>query len=162
MTWMLAVSASLSLSVLLIRLILIASYRPVPRRQDTLRECEAALCVFRLLVDSREEMYLRTTLSPPDFRSVHRKRLRLAMRCLILLDRNATWLATMAQQAALSVDPDLAERGERLANSSFQLKANLLAAEIMVGMKWLFPASALFLRVAKISFRQSVPSLAGP
>jgi hypothetical protein len=160
MMWMLAVCVSLSLSALLIRLILVASYRPVLPTESTLRECEAALCVFRLLVDSQEEVYLRTTLSPPEFRSVHRKRLRLAMRYLILLDRNATLLAATAQQAALSGDSDLAQRGKRLADSSLQLKGNLLAAEIAVVVKWLFPTSALFLRVAKISFPRSVPSLA--
>jgi len=152
MIWMLAACASLSLSVLMIRLILIASHRPVPLTENTLRECEAALCVFRLLVDSHEETYLRSTLSPPDFRPVHRKRLRLAMRCLILLDRNATSLAMMAQQTALSGDSDVAQRGARMSDASFHLKVNVLAAEIAVAVKWLFPTSALFLRVGKISF----------
>lgn len=149
MIWTLAACFSLSLSALMVCLILIALYQPVRTTEYTLRQCEAALCILRLLMDSQEEMYLRTTLSPPHFRSVHRKRLRLAMRCLTLLDRNATWLAMTAQQAAQSDDSDLAQRGERLANGYFQLKLNLFVAGITIILKWLFPASTLFLQSAR-------------
>lgn len=64
MIWILAAYVSFWLSALLIRMIVIASDRSMPSMENTHRECEAALCAFRLLVDLQEEMYLRAALSP--------------------------------------------------------------------------------------------------
>jgi len=92
---------------------------------------------------------------------LQRKRLWLAMRCLILLDRNATLLATTGQKASLSGDPDVAQRGERLTIGSLQMKVNLLTAEAAVVVKWLFPTSPLVIPVTNLMVKQGVPSLAG-
>src|SRR5713226_4480588 len=94
MMWVLVVGVSLSLSALLVRLVWLTSYRPDTTPEKTVQQCVAALCVFRLLADPREEGFLRSRLPRPEFRVLQRKRLWLAMRCLILLDRNATLLAT--------------------------------------------------------------------
>ena len=163
MIWMMVVvvGVCLSLSVLLVRLVWLTSFTPDVPSEQTVQQCEAALCVFRLLVDPKEEGYLRATLPQPEFRVLQRKRLWLAMRCLILLDRNATVLATTGQNAALSGDPDAAERGERLAIGSLLLKVNLLAAEAAVVVKWLFPTSPLVVPVTNLTVKQRVPSLAG-
>lgn len=48
-----------------------------------------------------------------------------------------------------------------MADSFFRLKVNLLVAEVAVVVKWLFPTSTLFLRVAEVRFPRRVPSLAG-
>ena len=160
MMWVLVVGVSLSLSALLVRLVWLTSYRPDTTPEKTVQQCVAALCVFRLLADPREEGFLRSRLPRPEFRVLQRKRLWLAMRCLILLDRNATLLTTMGQKAALSGDPDVAERGERLTIDSLQLKVNLLAAEAAVVVKWLFPTSPLVVPVTNLTVKQRVPSLA--
>ena len=160
MIWVLVVGVSLSLSALLVRLVWLTSYRPDTTPEKTVQQCVAALCVFRLLVDSREEGYLRSRLPRPEFHVLQRKRLWLAMRCLILLDRNATLLATTGQKASLSVDPEVAERGEQLTIGSLQLKVNLLVAEAVVVAKWLFPASPLVVPVTNLTVKQRVPSLA--
>ena len=128
--------------------------------EDTVEQCEAALCGFRLLVDPKDGRYLCATLPPPEFRVLQRKRLWLAMRCLILLDGNATFLATVGQKAALSDDLDVAQTGERLAIGSLQLKVNLLAAEGAVLAKWLFPTSPLLVPVTKLTVQQRAPSVA--
>ncbi len=163
MIWMMVVvvGVCLSLSVLLVRLVWLTSFTPDVPSEQTVQQCEAALCVFRLLVDPKEEGYLRARLPQPEFRVLQRKRLWLAMRCLILLERNATLLATTGQRAALSGDLDVAERGERLAVGSIQLKVNLLAAEAAVVVKWLFPTSPLLVRVTNLTVQQRAPSLAG-
>jgi hypothetical protein len=160
MIWVLVVGVSLSLSALLVRLVWLTSYRPDTTPEKTVQQCVAALCVFRLLVDSREEGYLRSRLPRPEFHVLQRKRLWLAMRCLILLDKNATLLATTGQKASLSVDPEVAERGEQLTIGSLQLKVNLLAAEAVVVAKWLFPASPLVVPVTNLMVKQRVPTLA--
>jgi hypothetical protein len=90
-------------------------------------------------------------LQPPEFHVLQRKRLWHAMRCLILLERNATFLGTAGQKAALSYDLDVAQRGARLAIGSLQLKVNLLAAEGAVLVKWLFPTSPLLVRVTNLT-----------
>src|SRR6266446_1814784 len=160
MMWVLVVGVSLLLSGLLVRLVWLTSYRPDTDPQKTVQQCEATLCVFQLLVNPREESYLRATLPRSEFHVLQRKRLWLAMRCLILLDRNATLLAKTGQTAALSGDPDVAQRGERLTIGSLQLKVNLLAAEAAVVVKWLFPTSPLVVPVTNLTVKQRVPSLA--
>jgi hypothetical protein len=161
MMWVFAVGVSRALSALLVRLVWLHSYRLDTDSEKTVQQCQAALCVFRLLVDAMEEAYLRATLPRLEFHALQRKRLWLAMRCLILLDRNATLLATKGQKATLSSDPDVAQKGEQLAIGSLQLKVNLLAAETAVVVKWLFPASPLRVRVANLTVKRRVPSLAG-
>ncbi len=161
MMWVLVVGVSLSLSALLVRLVWLTSHRPDTTPEKTVQQCVAALSVFRLLVDPKEEDYLRSRLPRPEFHALQRKRLWLAMRCLILLDRNTTLLATTGQRASLSSDPDVAQRGERLTIGSLQLKVNLLAAEAAVVVKWLFPTSPLAVPVTKLAVKQRVPSLAG-
>ena len=161
MTWMLLTCVFFSLCSLVVRLLWLSSYRPETPREKTVEQCEAALCVFRLLVDPKEEGYLRATLPQPEFRVLQRKRLWLAMRCLILLDRNATLLVTTGQNAALSCDPDVAERGERLAIGSLLLKVNLLGTEASVVVKWLFPTSPLLVRVNNLTVHERVPLLTG-
>ncbi len=161
MTWILVTCVFFSLLVLLVRLVWLGSYRPETLPEKTAQQCEAALCVFRLLIDPREERYLRATLSQAEFRGLQRKRLWLALRCLIVLDRNAALLAAWGQKAALSADPKLAEKGKRLTAGALQLKVNLLAAEAAVAVKWLFPNSPVRLRLAKLTVQQRIPSLAG-
>ena len=161
MIWILVVGVCLWLSVLLVRLVWLTSFPPAIPPEQTVRQCKAALCVFRLLVDPKEEGYLRATLPQPEFRVLQRKRLWLAMRCLILLDRNATLLASTGQNAALSGDRDVAERGERLAIGSLLLKVNLLGAEAAVVVKWLFPTSPLLVRVNNLTVHQRAPLLTG-
>ena len=160
MMWVLVVGVSFSLSALLVRLVWLTSHQPAATPERTVQQCVAALCVFRLLVDPREEDYLRSRLPRPEFRVLQRKRLWLAMRCLILLDRNATLLATTGQRASLSGDPDVAQSGERLTIGSLQLKVNLLAAEAAVVVKWLFPTSPLVVPVTNLTVKQRVPALA--
>ena len=161
MIWMLVVGVCFLLSVFVIRLVWPTSSTPDAFPQQTMDQCKAALCVFRLLVDPQEEGYLRARLPQLEFRALQRKRLWLAMRCLILLSRHATLLATTGQKAALSGDLDVARSGEKLAIGSLQLKVNLLAVEAAVVMKWLFPASPLLLRVTNLTVPQRIYSLAG-
>ena len=68
MIWTLVVGVCLSLSILLVRLVWLSSSTPDLPFEDTVEQCEAALCVFHLLVDPKEEGYLRATLPPPEFR----------------------------------------------------------------------------------------------
>ncbi len=161
MTWMLLTCVFFSLCALVVRLLWLSSYRPETPPDKTVEQCEAALCVFRLLIDPREERYLCATLSPPEFRRLQRKRLSLALRCLIVLDRNATLLATTGHKAALTDDPDLAQSGEQLTAGALQLKVNLFAAEVAVVVKWLFPNSPVRLRLVNLTVQERVPSLAG-
>ncbi len=161
MIWTLVVGVCLSLSILLVRLVWLSSFAPDLPFEDTVEQCEAALCVFHLLVDLKEEGYLRATLPPPEFRVLQRKRLWLATRCLILLDRNTAFLVRAGQKAALSDDLDVAQTGERLAIGSLQLKVKLLAAEGAVLVKWLFPASPLLVRITNLRVQHRAPSLAG-
>ena len=162
MIWMLeVVGVSVLLSVLLVRLVRLTGHKPEIPPPQTIRQSAVAFCVFRLLIDQREEFYLRAALPEPEFCMVQRKRLWLAMRCLVSVGRNATLLAATGQRAALSGDLNLGQRSELPAISSRQLKVNLLAAEFAVLVKWLFPTSPLRLRLATLKVQQMIPSLPG-
>jgi hypothetical protein len=161
MIWMLVTCVFFLLCALLVRLLWLSSYGPETPPEKTVEQCEAALCVFRLLIDPREERYLRATLSQGEFRGLQRKRLWLALRCLIVLDRNVTLLAATGHRAALTDDPNLAQSGEQLTAGALQLKVNLLATEAAVAVKWLFPNSPVRLRLVNFTVQQRVPSLAG-
>src|SRR5260370_41387315 len=106
MMWVLVVGVSLSLSALLVRLVWLTSYRPDATPEKTVQQNVAALCVFRLLVDPREDGYLRSRLPRPEFKVLQRKRLCLAMRCLFWLHKDSTLLALMVQRSALCSNPD--------------------------------------------------------
>lgn len=153
------VGIALVLLVLLICLVRLVFHKLELPAVGTVQQCEAALCVFRLLVDRREECYLRRSLPDAEFRVLQRKRLWIAMRCLLLFDRNTTLLVRNGEMAASSDDLDIAQRGKRLLAGSLQLKANLLAAETAVLLKWLFPTSPLVIPATILNVHQRLQSL---
>ena len=149
MIWLLVMGVCFSLLILLIPLVWTTSSRPGVPPGQTLEQCRAALCVFRLLMDMKEEDYLRARLSPSEFQVLQRKRLWLALRYLMLLGKDATLLASTGQRAG------------RLAFVSLQLKANILAAEAAVAVKWLRPSSPLLGRFVNRAVHQRTFSLIG-
>lgn len=163
MTWAIVlVGIALVLLVLLIRLVHLVSHKLELPAADTVQQCEAALCVFRLLVDRREEYYLRRSLPEAEFRVLQRKRLWIAMRCLHLLERHATLLIRMGEMAAASDDPKMVREGQRLVAGTLQLKVNLLVAETTLLLKWLFPAAPLVLPTTGLKIQQQLHSFGKP
>ena len=66
--------------------------------------------IFRTLLDRNQEHYLRSTLSHPQFQKFRRKRIRLALRMLRLVEENAGMLTRLGELARMKGDPALTEQ----------------------------------------------------
>lgn len=80
------------------------------------------LKAFQNLVDPQEELFLRTRLSPADFRVVHRERMRAAIDYVSGAMHNAAVLVRMGEMARRNPDPSIAQAGERLVSDAIQLR----------------------------------------
>jgi hypothetical protein len=83
---------------------------------------------FRNLVDSNEEEFLRSRLTPSEYRSLHRERLRVAIEYISSVARNATILMSMGESARRSPDATIAAAGQRLVDNALRLRLYSLRA----------------------------------
>jgi hypothetical protein len=112
---------------------------------------EVDLGAFRLLLDPAEETYLRSSLTPPEFRTFQRQRLKLALNSLARVGKNAAMLMKLGQLARHEANPKLAQQAEELIYGTLRLRVNLMLVEPCLWLKWLFPG-----------WRMSVPAFAIP
>jgi hypothetical protein len=116
------------------------------------REVDAE--VFRVLLDSSEEQYLRQSLLPREFRIFQRKRMALALHWLHLVGENAAMLMKLGQLAKTAVNPELAREAEDLIHGALRLRVNLLLVQPCLWLKWLFPGSALSFPAVEIPYEE--------
>ena len=83
---------------------------------------------FRNLVDSAEEEFLRSHLSPKKFREIKRQRAWAALLYAWEAGRAATALAKIGQAAQRSSDPKIAASGIQVAESAFRLRLQTVRA----------------------------------
>jgi hypothetical protein len=91
---------------------------------------------FRNLVDPDEEAFLRTNLSPPEFRRIQRERLRAAVEYVSCAAQNAAVLMRLADAGRHSSDPATAEAAEKLVDNAIRLRlyATLAIPRLYLGM----------------------------
>jgi hypothetical protein len=91
---------------------------------------------FRNLVDPDEEEFLRTHLSPPEFRKIQRERLRAAVDYVSCAAQNAAILLRVADAGRRSSDPATAEAAEKLVDNAIRLRlyASLAIPRLYLGM----------------------------
>ena len=99
--------------------------------------------VFRMLLDPAEEEFLRTSLSPFEFRLFQRRRLGLTLRALELVGKNAAMLMKLGQLAKVSANPALVKEGGDLIHGALRLRVNLLFVQPYLCLKWVFPGGTL-------------------
>jgi len=115
---------------------------------------EADVEVFRILLDPTEEKYLQHTLPPREFRIFQRRRIVLALGWLDLVGENAGMLMKLGQLARTSTNPALAEEAEDLIYAALQLRVNLLAVQLGLWLKWVFPGWALSLPAVEVTYEE--------
>lgn len=115
--------------------------------------------VFRILLDSREEQYLRQSLPPAEFRRFHRQRLALALRSLDLVGQNAAMLMRLGQLAKAEANPALEKDAEDLVRGALWLRVNLSLAQPCLWVKWLFPGWALSLPAMEMPYHELLTHL---
>ncbi len=110
--------------------------------------------MFRILLDSGEERFLRHSLPPHEFRQFQRKRMALALRWLDLVGGNAAMLMKLGQLAKTESNPELAREAADLIHGALRLRVNLMLAEPRLWLKWIFPGWALSLPTVGTSYRE--------
>jgi len=96
--------------------------------------------IFRVLLDRNEEAELRRFLPPDQFAAFQRRRIRLALHMIRLVDDNAGMLMELVRLAKRKDDPAQAQQVDELIASAFQLRINLLVAKLCLLLKWIFPS----------------------
>src|SRR5262249_4576598 len=105
--------------------------------QERLHEVDVR--IFRVLIDSTDDVYLATHLNPLSARSFRRKRVVLAFRMIGLVDDDARKVIHMIQRAKTVGDPVLNRRANDLMSLAIRLRMNLVAVRFCLGLKWLMP-----------------------
>lgn len=93
---------------------------------------------FRNLVDPGEDEYLRRRLSPSEFRTVRRERLRAMAAYIQVSARNAAVLVRLGQAALAAADPHTADAARQLVENGILLRRNAAYAlfRIYVALAW--------------------------
>lgn len=94
---------------------------------------------FENLTDPDEEQFLRTNLSPREFRGVQRLRIRAAKLYVAALSQNAGVLVAVGQSARLNSDPEVAATGQELMQKAIRLKVWCLFSLIRIEAAFFFP-----------------------
>lgn len=115
--------------------------------------------IFRVLLDSDEEVRLRRYLSQYEFAVFQRKRIRLTLRLLHLVDENTGMLMELARRARLKGDPAVVQQADELIATAFQLRLNLLLARFCLYLKWLFPSWSVSLPAFDVRYQHLLDSL---
>jgi hypothetical protein len=115
--------------------------------------------IFRVLLDSDEEVQLRRYLSQYEFAVFQRKRIRLTLRLLHLVDENTGMLMELARLAKLKGDPAVFQKVDELIATAFQLRLNLLLARFCLYLKWLFPSWSVSLPAFDVRYQYLLDSL---
>lgn len=126
--------------------------------EDEKREIDIE--IFRALVDCDNRHYLCKTLSTRQFQVFQRRRIRLALRMLRLVERNAGLLMEVSKVGRLNSDPVLREQAEELTAQAIQLRLNLLQVRLCLLLQWFFPSWNLSLPAFTARYAQLQESIA--
>jgi hypothetical protein len=106
---------------------------------------------FRNLVDPDEEEFLRSHLSPADFRRIQRERLRAAIEYVFCAAHNAAILLRLADDGRRSPDDATAEAAQKLADNALRLRLYALQAIPKLYLGMILPGS----RVSPVGIAES-------
>jgi hypothetical protein len=98
---------------------------------------------FRNLVDPDEEEFLRSHLSPADFRRIQRERLRAAIEYVFCAAHNAAILLRLADDGRRSPDDATAEAAQKLADNALRLRLYALQAIPKLYLGMILPGSRI-------------------
>lgn len=97
------------------------------------------LDAFENLIDPEEEQFLKSNLSPPEFRGVQRARIRAARMYVAALSENAGVLVGVGQSARSHPNPEIAAAGMEIAQRALRLKVWCLLAMFRLIAALVFP-----------------------
>jgi hypothetical protein len=98
------------------------------------------LSAFRNLIDPEEDEFLRSELPESEYESLRSERSAAAMKYVDVLSSNAAILLWLGDQAASSLDPDLAIAGRELSNAALRVRMKALQAKAYLIISIAVPA----------------------
>jgi hypothetical protein len=116
--------------------------------------------IFRTLLSRNEESYLRSSLPHHQFQDFRRKRIRLALRMLRLVEENAGMLIKLGELARVKGDPALSRKADELVATAIQFRMNLLLARLSLCLRWLFPSWTVSVPAFEIRYQHLLDALA--
>jgi hypothetical protein len=99
--------------------------------------------ILRMLLERNESRYLQRSLPRAEFESCLRKRVRLTLRTLQLVEDNTNLLMRLAYASKSGNDSECTRRADDLLAAAIQLRLNLLLARSCLYVQWLFPSWTL-------------------
>ena len=128
--------------------------------QDALQNpSEIDVDIFRVLLNRHQELQLRQYLTTSQFAAFERRRIRIALRMLRLVDDNAAMLMQRARLAISKNDSEVIGKMDQLIASAFQLRLNLLLARFCLCLKWIFPSWAMSLPAFEVRYQRLLDSV---
>lgn len=97
------------------------------------------------LLDRDDCQYLRKTVASREFQVLQRRRIRLALRILRVVERNVDLLMEVGKLASLNSDPVRREQAEELVAGAIRLRLNLLRVRLGLFLQWLIPSRTVSL-----------------
>lgn len=101
------------------------------------------VAAFRNLIDPEEEEFLRTNLSPAEFRRIQRERLRALVEYVSCAAQNAAILLRLADAGRHSPDPATAEAAQKLTDNALRLRLYALHAIPRLYLGMILPGSRI-------------------
>jgi hypothetical protein len=115
--------------------------------------------IFRVLLDRNQELQLRQYLTSNQFATFERRRIRIALRMLRLVDDNAGMLMQRARLAKSKNDSEVVGKMDQLIGNAFQLRLNLVLARCCLYLKWVFPSWTVFLPAFDVRYQHLLDSV---
>ena len=94
---------------------------------------------FELLLDPKEEAYLRQSLPPREFRLVRRRRTLFAIECAVRIGKNAGMLLQLAEHVG-AADVQRAEAARALANLAMRVRFSSFVVVWCLRLRWAVPS----------------------
>jgi hypothetical protein len=132
------------------------------RVQQEQNSFEIDVEIFRVLLDANQELQLRQYLTAIQFAAFERRRIRIALRMLRVVDHNTGMLMQRARLAKIKNDSEVAAKMDQLIGNAFQLRLNLILARCCLYLKWLFPSWTVVLPAFDVRYQHLLDSMYAP
>lgn len=116
--------------------------------------------IFRVLLGRADWRYLRDSLPSREFDYFQRKRIRLALRLLQVVDRDTKHLVELGRRAQMSAHPAYRPQADQLVAAAIRFRLNLLRVRLWLYVQWLFPSRTFLLSSFEVRFEHLFGSLA--
>jgi hypothetical protein len=123
------------------------------------RRNEIDIPALRTLFDRDEKRYLEHGLPRNQFQALQRRRTRLALRMLRLVEQNASMSMRLGQLARMKGDPVLMQKADDAVATAIQLRLNLFVVKLCLFLEWLFPSMTVGMPAFESRYRNLLDCL---